>query len=518
MNVKKLWLIGMLCLLSAAVAWAKPPKFVYLVQGETKQLPVSNIQEVAVDNPSIVEVDIDDEANVLVTGVKDGKTIIHVTYKNGKKRNYVVVVWLQDLDVVESKLKAVLKAMGLDEKLQVIKDKKVGRVYLSGTVFSKTEMKEVEQAISACGDEVIVNLVKKSDVEDSVKLNLHILEISKDGMAQLGITWPQELTFSTDGVYDESDNGLTFRDNLRVNLWTRNDFSIALHALETDNKARILAEPSIMALSGKKAEIVVGGELPIVSYQEETASVEYRPYGVVLKMTPTILRHGVNLDISCEISDVDDSKSVNVSLAGDKTSVVFKAPAFITRKSSTNVTVRDGETIIIGGLLQQKSSTLRSGLPGLMHIPILGKLFASKDFTSGKTDLVITITPQIVHLRPGKARRRSKEAILDFKIPRLSKEKAEKLLKSYLLSVRGKIGEIFSNVTRPNQKGKVILALHISKDGRLLQVRIKESSGNPVLDRFSLLTVRKIKKFPPLPPTLFISDIWVDAPIIYNGQ
>jgi pilus assembly protein CpaC len=179
---------------------------------------------------------------------------------------------------------------------------------------------------------------------------------------------------------------------------TRGTFSVdvALNALEEKGLIRSLAEPNLVALSGDTASFLAGGEYPIpVPGSLGTVTIEYKKYGVGLAFTPTVLKQGViNLKIEPEVSELD--KSNPVVIAG------ISVPPLIVRRASTTIELRDGQSFVIGGLLQNRSATHQQQLPWLGDVPVLGALFSSKQYQKNETDLAIIVTPHLVRpTRPG---------------------------------------------------------------------------------------------------------------------
>jgi pilus assembly protein CpaC len=170
---------------------------------------------------------------------------------------------------------------------------------------------------------------------------------------------------------------------------------VALNALEEKGLARSLAEPNLVALSGDTASFLAGGEFPVpVPGSLGSVTIDYKRYGVGLAFTPTVLRDTINLKIEPEVSQLDTSHPVQV--AG------ISVPPLIVRRASTTVELRDGQSFVIGGLLQNDSTTAQEQLPWLGDIPVLGALFRSAAYQKNETDLAIIVTPHIVRpISPG---------------------------------------------------------------------------------------------------------------------
>jgi pilus assembly protein CpaC len=174
------------------------------------------------------------------------------------------------------------------------------------------------------------------------------------------------------------------------------EIDVIINALEQKGMARSLAEPNLVALSGDTASFLAGGEYPVpVPGTLGQVSIDYKRFGVGLAFTPTVLGGGlINLRIEPEVSSLDFSNPVQV--AG------ISVPPLIVRRASTTVELRDGQSFVIGGLLQSRGQNAISQLPWLGDVPVLGALFRSTSYQRNETDLAIIVTPRLVHpARPG---------------------------------------------------------------------------------------------------------------------
>ena len=176
------------------------------------------------------------------------------------------------------------------------------------------------------------------------------------------------------------------------------DLQTTLRAFERYGVARVLAEPSVTAISGESAKFMAGGELPIPQGQSCapdqtgrvvcTTSVTFKPYGISLNFTPVVLSEGrILMRIATEVTEVDQTQSFTFSSVN--------VPAFRTRKNETSVELPSGGSIVSAGLIQMKSRQVINGLPGLMNLPILGAAFRSRDFQREESELLIIVTPYI---------------------------------------------------------------------------------------------------------------------------
>jgi general secretion pathway protein D len=177
-----------------------------------------------------------------------------------------------------------------------------------------------------------------------------------------------------------------------------NEFIAALNALATENKVNVLSSPSIMTSENKKAVINVSTSVPIVTSQQVpvsaggstgnsiTQTVEYKDAGIILTVTPRIGEHGtVALDVKQEVNDVGANEPPPIN-----------SPRFRKREAETSVVLLNNQTLVLGGLIQSKRSLIRSGIPFLSRIPVLGYLFGSTEELIEKTELLLLITPRVI--------------------------------------------------------------------------------------------------------------------------
>jgi general secretion pathway protein D len=175
-------------------------------------------------------------------------------------------------------------------------------------------------------------------------------------------------------------------------------FLAALNALATENKVNVLSNPSIMTAENKKAVINVSTSVPIVTSQQVpvatggitgnaiTQTVEYKDAGIILTVTPRIGEQGtVALDVKQEVNEVGENEPPPIN-----------SPRFTKREAETSVVLLRDQTLVLGGLIQNKRTRIRTGIPWLNRIPILGYLFGSVQDTTEKTELVLLITPRVV--------------------------------------------------------------------------------------------------------------------------
>jgi pilus assembly protein CpaC len=177
----------------------------------------------------------------------------------------------------------------------------------------------------------------------------------------------------------------------------------SLNALENKGLVKTLAQPTLIALSGEKASFLAGGEFPVPVAQSGNntngaITVEFKPFGVSLAFTPTVLAdRTISMIVEPEVSAIDPTSSLTVGN--------ISIPGLRTRRASTTLELRDGESFAIAGLLQKDFQTTIDQVPLLSSIPILGALFRSSSFKKGETELLIVVTPHLVApIRPNQVK------------------------------------------------------------------------------------------------------------------
>jgi len=171
-------------------------------------------------------------------------------------------------------------------------------------------------------------------------------------------------------------------------------FAGIIDALANDNLAHILAEPNLTAMSGQTASFQVGGEFPIpVAQQNNTITVAFKSFGVMLTFLPTVMSDGrINIHVKPEVSDLDPADGIQIG-TGNST---FKIPALRVRRAESTVELGSGQSFAIAGLLETTTADTPQSVPGLGDVPVLGALFRDSQFNRQELELVILVTPYIV--------------------------------------------------------------------------------------------------------------------------
>jgi pilus assembly protein CpaC len=283
-------------------------------------------------------------------------------------------------------------------------------ITLSGRVTNASDLSQAMAVARAYAPEGRVeNLVQVGGVHQ-VMLEVRVAEMQKSLLRRLGVNFNYTTTSGKFGV--STLGGLTQVVNPDdATLFTPGPFGIVqsavvnamlrftssgatwtgfIDALKEEGLLKILAEPNLIALSGQQAYFLAGGEFPVPIPQGlGTVGIEYKPFGVGLSFTPTVLNEDkISINVAPEVSELDFSTAVRIE--------GYVVPGLSTRKASTVVELADGQSFAIAGLLRDTVRDTVSKYPLLGDIPILGTLFRSRDFQRNETELVIIVTPHLV--------------------------------------------------------------------------------------------------------------------------
>jgi len=269
--------------------------------------------------------------------------------------------------------------------------------YVSALAVS--EASEGQQGASAEGGATAAPVNKSDDDElinqllvtmpNQVNLRIRIAEVSRKVSNKLGIKWGSQ-GFGT-GTFAFLENSGSKLSGVNPAGWA--DLSVIVDALATNGMMSVLAEPNLTAMSGEEASFLVGGEIPLPLVYSDTASVEYKQFGVKLDFKPTVLSaNQISLQVSSEVSTV--SSETSVQIGGGQGSSSF--PTFVTRRAATTVELASGQSFALGGLLQSKDIEQLQKMPLLGDIPVLGALFRSTEFQREETELILIATAYLV--------------------------------------------------------------------------------------------------------------------------
>lgn len=294
---------------------------------------------------------------------------------------------------------------------QVQVDSTGGSIVLKGIVADAQDAKTAEDlarrfvqgSLPAAGgsapkeSEEVLNLLKIAE-GDQVMLKVKVVELKRTVMKQLGVDLSG--SFSAAGInfkFLNKTTGLNLPEGPEIgNLFGGmasyinggTQIDAVVRALESQDLATILAEPTLTAISGAPANFHAGGEYPYTVCRDNGnnanyCDVEFKPFGVSLAFTPTVLSGGrIGLNVRTEVSDIVDK--------------VLGNPVLDTRNAQTSVEVPSGGSVMLAGLIRDVNAQKLRGTPGLKSIPVLGALFSSRDYQRNQTELVVIVTPYLV--------------------------------------------------------------------------------------------------------------------------
>jgi pilus assembly protein CpaC len=255
--------------------------------------------------------------------------------------------------------------------------------------------------LSQNGGGRVVNMLAVA-APQQVMLEVKIAEVSKTLVDQLGASVGLAGTRGS-WTYTMLSSLLSGNPNKIDAFNNKNGKFLTLDAQKNDGLIKVLAEPTVMAISGQEASFLAGGKIFIPVSQDGTGgtqrvTLEEKEYGIAVKFTPTVLEGGrINLRVQPEVSELN-REGIGITAGGSTATAVL--PSFTTRRASTTVQLYDGQSFAIGGLIKNNVTTNIKAFPGLGEIPILGALFRSSDFQSDRTELVFIVTPHLAQPLP----------------------------------------------------------------------------------------------------------------------
>ncbi|MFZ2101501.1 MAG: type II and III secretion system protein family protein [Oricola sp.] len=364
-------------------------------KGKPKTIRTKNsFFEIVVGDPEIANIQPLTNRSFYVLGVAAGTTGIALF---DEQKNLIGSVDVE-VSVDTTRLKTAIRENVPDADIKVTTTN--GQVMLSGEApdqVSADRATKIAEKFAGEGDEIInsVNITSSQQVQ----LNVRFVEINRNAGQELGVTidklgYSSTAKNATSGVVTASSAAAgVFSGGILGNLVSGGvDVDIAIHAMEDRGVARRLAEPNLVARSGEKASFLAGGEYPIaVTDKDGKVTVDYKKFGIGLEFMPTVLKDGlISLEIEPEVSSIDKSYDA------------FGYPVFSVRRAKTSVDLKSGQSFMMAGLFQSENDLSRKNLPGTRKLPVIGALFASKEFQRRETDLVIIVTPHLVRpIQPG---------------------------------------------------------------------------------------------------------------------
>lgn len=370
-----------------------------LDQGAAKTINLKRqVSTVFVANPLVADYKIIDDNKVVVYGVGQGITSV-IAYDRGGNEIY-------NSELVVNKslrlLKQTLIARFPDENIvisnvgdQVVIDGVVSseevknKVYrLVGEMLKKDRERRTYEIKIDDGEndplfytssyifENVINNLKVLTTEQ-INVKLTVAEVSSSFLSELGVS------------YSDSGNAGSGRFVNKLLDFTAQDIVAVISANGDDKVGQVLAEPNLSVISGEQASFLVGGEIPIAVRDEDGVSITYKEYGVSLSMIAKVTdSENIRLTLFPEVSSLDETNKTSTGL--------ISVPSLRTRRASTTVQLKDGQSFVLAGLLSSEERESLSKIPVLGDIPIIGALFSHTTTNRSKTELIIVATVNLV--------------------------------------------------------------------------------------------------------------------------
>jgi pilus assembly protein CpaC len=383
----------------------EPRQVRILVGRSTIVEPGSPVTRVSLTSADIADVVVTSSSQLLLNGKTAGTTSMFVWDRGGVVRRFEIVVQ-RDVTRLSEQLKEFFPGEAIEARSNGTK------IVLAGTISSKAVGENAVNLAAGYVDKKddVVSLLQQRDNGPSsqVLLRVRFAEVDRSAMRELGATFVADGYKNTFGrvttqqfpAPDFSSNApslggtsMVFSDFLNLFLFdAKNQLGVVIKALQTKGLFQSLAEPNLVAESGKEASFLAGGEFPVPVAQGAGSSVaitvQYKEFGIRLNFLPVVNGNRVHLKVRPEVSTLDFANAV--VLQG------FRIPSLNTRRTETELELENGQTFAIAGLMSNSVTSTLKKIPGIGDIPILGLLFQSKAAQKDQSELVVMITPEIL--------------------------------------------------------------------------------------------------------------------------
>src|SRR6266851_1841933 len=395
---------------SQAPAASESPAPLRVMVGKSLLINTTDrLKRVSVTDPEVADALVVTATQVLVHGRSPGEVSLLIWDEFERSRSFDLRV---DVDITAAAEE--MKKIFPEEQIDVSASRSA--IVLSGHVTTEDAAKHAGMVAGAYSKNVI-NVLSFGPVgAQEVLLEVKFAEVDRTAVTQLGVnlfspgagntvgtsTTGQfggfqvsrsgSATTGTTGGVTTGGSETTINLNQALNLFLfRSDINLGavVQALQQRNLLQILAEPNLIAVNGKEASFLAGGEFPFPIVQPgqgfTAVTIQFREFGVKLKFTPVIMpNNNIHLQVVPEVSQLDFTNALTIS--------GFTVPALSTRRAQTEFELQDGQSFVIAGLMDNRVTDQYSKMPGLGDIPILGNLFRSKNAQKSATELVVLCT------------------------------------------------------------------------------------------------------------------------------
>ena len=387
--------------------------------GESRVFPTPGVARIAVGNGGILSAAALDGKETILFANGPGTSTLFIWNEDGRYQRIKVNIVQGDTTRVAREVASFMASIP-NARTSIVGDK----VIVEGNALSDEDREKVAELAKRYPQ--IVNFTSAIGWEKMVMMDVKVVEFPKSELREIGLKWTANggaalaavwapFRRGNDGPYSigipGSGNGLPISDapppgsggsgsgngtatlpsSLNILSGVNLGLSAQLNLLEQNGTASILAEPQLSARSGVKASFLAGGEFPYSVANQNGVTILFKQYGIKLDIEPRVGRDGIiRAVIESEVSSIDPSVSTPAG------------PALLTRRTKTEFNTRDGETMVLAGLLQRNISSDVDKVPLLGSLPVLGPLFRSKRYQNRETELVVFVTPTVVDARsPG---------------------------------------------------------------------------------------------------------------------
>jgi pilus assembly protein CpaC len=361
-----------------------------------------NIQRISVANGDLIEAVAVNPKEVLINGKAAGETSLIIWQQGGNRLLYDLTVRLSPLrlDVVRHQLAKDFP----DDEINVTYDNETA--FVRGRVKDINASDRVMAIAASLGRAINLLRVDVPPVETQILLHVRFANVDRGASQDLGVSLAtgafNEATAIATGQFTPpavTTNGLvSISDALNILLFRKDiNLGATIKALESKRMLETLAEPNVLAINGKPASFISGGEFPVPMIQGGgsvgAVSISFREFGIRINFLPKITPRGtIQLQVAPEVSSLDYSNAVTFQ--------GYTIPALSTRRIQTEVELDSGQSFVIAGLLDNRTTETLNKIPGLANIPLLGKLFTSRSIAKNNSELMVIVTPEVVRPIP----------------------------------------------------------------------------------------------------------------------
>ena len=369
----------------------------------------SDVARISISNPDVVDAVAVTTREILVNAKSAGLSTLVIWSKAGARSMYAVTVD-RDLDPVRRLLKDTFP----DEAIDVRTDR--DSLALIGHASSQAVADRATALVAPLAKTVVNNLqVVPPGADRQIVLRVKFAELNRNVASSFGVNLlstgalntpgrittgqfasgnPSQVTGTIPGHPTGTTSTFTLSDALNIFAFRPDlNHGAVIRDLETRGLLQILAEPNLVTTNGKEASFLVGGEFPVPVLQPGSSgsvTIQFREFGIRLTFLPQVTAHKtIKMHVKPEVSTIDVANGVVFN--------GFNIPALATRRMETDVELGEGQSFVIGGLLDDRVTESLSSVPGLSHLPILGSLFKSRDITRSKTELLVMVTPEATY-------------------------------------------------------------------------------------------------------------------------